>query len=244
MNKTDSLAFFTAQADAFAETLAACRGREDLIGGLLSQAFSSFDGNVAMEAGDYPAVACHKGCATCCTLRVTATAPEVLLIARFIRWSDRQNRALNLAKRVTKADQSTRGLDEAERVKLRKTCPFIQRGVCTIYPVRPLACRGHACYDRRACVDAASGQAKQIPLSEPHRLFRGLIQNAMQLALRDAGYVWALYELNQAVTLALENADCESRWTEGGETFAAAEVGEVSRDEMALIFDRIKSAAV
>lgn len=240
MNETESLEFFAAQTQAFAETLSSRRGREDLIDGLLSQAFSSFEGNVAMEAKDYPAVACYKGCATCCTLRVTATAPEVLLIARFIRWFEGQNRELNLGKRVAKADSSTRSLDEAGRVKLRRPCPFIQRGVCTIYAVRPLACRGHACYDRRACINAASGRVKQIPISKPHRLFRGLIQNAMQSALRDAGYVWGLYELNQAVTMALQDADAERRWLAGEAGFAAAEVEDVSREEMAQTFDRIK----
>ncbi|CAD6878256.1 hypothetical protein [Methylomonas albis] len=240
MNETDTLGFFAAQAQAFTETLAGRRGREDLIDGLLSQAFSSFEGNVAIQARDYPAIACHKGCATCCTLRVTATAPEVLLIARYMAWAKFPDGEMNLAKRVAKANQQTCSLNEAQRVKLKRRCPFIHQGACLIYPVRPLACRGHACYDKQACVDAAAGRVAQIPISKLHQTFRSLIQNAMQSALRDAGYAWGLYELNQALSLALADTRCQQLWATGAEPFAEARIKEISLQEMGRVFDRIK----
>ncbi|OHX37344.1 hypothetical protein BJL95_20545 [Methylomonas sp. LWB] len=243
MNEDDCLGFFAAQSEAFADTLAARRGRPDLIDGLLSQAFSSFEGNVAEETESHPPIACDKGCATCCTLRVTATAPEVLLIARYIRWTASQNSELGLADLLAKADRQTAGLDEAARVKLRRACPFIRRGACAIYQVRPLACRGHASYDRQACVDAFAGRADRVPISEPHRTFRGLIQNAMQSALRDAGYAWELYELNRAVMMALGDADSQAAWLVGEDVFFPAATGDVGREEMARTFDTLKLLA-
>jgi Fe-S-cluster containining protein len=242
MNETGTLDFFKVQSRAFAETLAKYCGREELIDGLLSQAFSSFDGNVAVQSEGYPALACHKGCSPCCTLRVTATAPEVILIARYIRWTEARTKDVNLAKRVVRADKETRGLTEARRVKLKRPCPFILQGICAIYPVRPLACRGHACYDRQACVEAAAGRIQQIPLSEPHRLVRSLVQNAMQFALRDAGYPWSLYELNQAVSIALTEETCSTLWALGQDVFAPARIEDVSPEEMAQVFDRIKES--
>lgn len=166
-DESGPLAFFKAQHQAFTETLAARRGREDLIDGLLEQAFSSFEGNVEIQSEGLPPLACHKGCSTCCTLRVTATAPEILLIARYVRWaSDALKRAeVDLEQRLADADRVTRGLSEEQRVALRRRCPFIANGVCVIYPVRPLACRGHASYDKRACVEAAAGRAGDIPFS-------------------------------------------------------------------------------
>jgi Fe-S-cluster containining protein len=236
----DTIGFFRAQADAFGETLANRQGRYDMIDGVLSQAFSSFDGNVEMETEDYPEIDCRKGCSTCCTLRVTATAPEVLLIERFLRWSEFPGRKLNLAKRLEKANQVTCGLDEEQRVQLRRRCPFIEQGECMIYPVRPLACRGHACYDRQACVDAARGRINEIPISEPHRTFRSLIQNALLSALRDAGYAWGIYELNQALTIALNDESCQARWIVGQDVFVQARIADVSQTEMANLFDQIK----
>lgn len=236
------LAFFKALHQAFGQTLAARKGRRDMIEGLLAQAFDSFQGNAEIQAEGHPPLACHKGCATCCTLRVLATAPEIFLIARYIR-----NAAEALAKigvdlpaRIAEADRMTRGLGEAERVKLRRQCPFIVTGgVCCIYPVRPLACRGHASYDVRACAEAASGKRGEIPFSEPHAMVRSLVQNAMQSALRDAGYAWGGYELNHGLRIALADEDSHDAWAGGEDSLSPALIAEVGAEEMARAFDAI-----
>lgn len=237
----DSLEFFKAQHQAFSETLAQHRGRVEILPALLTQAFSSFEGNVDIQAQDYPDIACHKGCATCCTIRVVATAPEVLLVARFLRSADGalKQAGIDLMQRLATADVATRGCDERERVTLRCRCPYIDKGACVIYPVRPLACRGHASYDKRACVDAASGRLDEIPYSIPHMTMRSLIQNAMQSALRDAGYAWAAYELNHSLSIALADEDCEAAWLAGDDVFAPALVADVSLTEMASTFDHL-----
>jgi Fe-S-cluster containining protein len=235
------LAFFRAQQKAFAETLRERQGSENLVDGLLIQAYTSFDRNVEIQAEGMQPLACRKGCATCCTLRVTATAPEVLMIGRYVRWSADKLKALNidLAERIAAANEKTRGLDEQQRVALRLRCPYIHNGVCLIYQVRPLACRGHASYDVRACVEAAAGRSDEIPYSTPHMTVRSLVQNAMQSALRNAGLAFGLYELNHAVCLALQNEACCQAWLSGVDVFAPAMVTELSADEMANIYDTI-----
>ena len=239
------LDFFKALHGAFAETLAARRGREDLIDGLLAQAFGSFEGNVEIQSEGQPAVACHKGCATCCTLRVTATAPEVFMVARAVRSVSatlKQRTGIDLIQRLADADRKTRGLGEEQRVALQCPCPFIVEGLCVIYPVRTLACRGHASCDEEACVRAADGRIDSIPFSAPHRTVRSLVQNAMQSALRDAGYAFGLYEFNRALSMALADESLLARWMAGAEVFAEALATEVGLDEMAATFDAIKAA--
>ena len=152
-----ALTFFKAQHRTFAATLAQRRGRDDLVPALLAQAYSSFEGNVEVQA---------------------------------------------------------------------------QR-----------ACRSHAFYDKHTCVEAAAGRADGIPLSVPHMMVRSLIQNAMQSALRDAGYVWAAYELNHALCIALADEGCEAAWLAGADIFAPALVTEISLDEMANTFDRIHAGS-
>ena len=78
------LALFKALREAFGETIRARRRSSDLVKELSVQAFDCFDGNVAIQIEDMPALACHQGCAACCDLRVAATAPEILLIAQYI----------------------------------------------------------------------------------------------------------------------------------------------------------------
>jgi Fe-S-cluster containining protein len=234
--------FFQALHRAFDTTLAGSGRSPQLLDALLGQAFDSFAGNVALQCEDEPPLACGRGCATCCTLRVGASAPEVLLVARFLRAVTPRllERGIDLVATLREADAHTAGLTEAARVRLRQRCPFIAQGACVIYPVRPLACRGHASHDVKACVDAAAGRALQVPYSEGHRRVRSLVQNAMQSSLRDAGLAWGLYELNRSLLVALDDEHCETRWLGGEDVFAMAALDDVPAQEMAEIFDQLR----
>lgn len=237
----DMIEFFKVQHQAFADTLTRHHGFVDLLPALLNQAFTSFEGNVELQAEDYPEIACHKGCATCCTIRVVASAPEVFVVSRFVRSQSSvlKQAGVDLMQRLAEADCVTRDCDEQQRASLRRRCPYIHKGACVIYPVRPLACRGHACYDKKACVEAAAGRLGEIPFSVPHMTMRSLVQNAMQSALRDAGYAWAVYELNHSLSIALADETCEEAWLSGGDVFKPAMISDVSLAEMADTFDHI-----
>ncbi len=230
---------------AFDATLAHHARRPSLVDALLWQAFDSFDGNVPIQCEDEPPLACRRGCSTCCTLRVGATAPEVWLVARFLRAVTPRlaARGIDLVGQLRAADARTRGLSEQDRVAARQPCPFIAQGACVIYPVRPLACRGHASHDVKACVDAAAGRRQEVPYSVGHRMVRALVQNAMQSSLRDAGFAWHVYELNRALLLALDKAEAENAWMAGEDVLAAAAFGDVPHAEMAAVFDPLRPGA-
>lgn len=232
------LAFFRDLRAAFATTL---RGAPPAHHAALQQAWDTFDGNVAIQSQDEPAIACRKGCPSCCSLRVVALSPEVFMVQQFVRatapgWL---RHGIDLAQRIRDADALTRGLDEAQRVAARRPCPFIEQGVCLIHRVRPLACRGHASHDRRACVDAAAGRVDEVPFSGPHRVVRSLVQSALQAALRREGLAWGAVELNHALVVALDDASSRSSWEAGLDPLAAAAVDLDLRGEMAATFDGI-----
>jgi Fe-S-cluster containining protein len=212
---------------------------------VLGLGWRSFELSVAAQSEGLPPVDCQRGCATCCTLRVMATGPEVLMIARFIRTIDSalQNRGIDLPGQIAQAHADTAGLSAQERVSQRRPCPFIAQGVCVIYPVRPLACRGLASYDRKACAQAASGKADDIPYAEPPMRVRSLVQNALQAALRQSGLSWGIYELNGALTAALASADSEASWVHGLQTWGEHLVQDVDAQEMARTFDAITALA-
>lgn len=237
------MAFFKAQHAAFAQTIRTRRDAPAFVRELSAQAFDSFDGNVAIQAEGLPALACHEGCAACCTLRVVASAPEILLVAQYIVATQTAYATVgvDLARRIAEDDAVTRGLDERRRMALRRRCPFIENGRCLIYVVRPLACRGHASYDKRACFDAAAGRGGEAKVSEPHLIVRSLVQNALLSALRDAGLAWRLYELNGATGIALADPGAEQAWLAGGDPFLAAALADVDAKDMAATFDAIKA---
>lgn len=206
---------------------------------VLQQAWNSFDGNVAIQSEGQPAVACHKGCPSCCGLRVTALAPEVFMMAAFLRATAPalQRHGIDLVQGLREADTATRGLDDVQRVALRRRCPFLVKGVCFIHRVRPLACRGHASHNKRACVEAAAGRIDEVPFSGPHRVVRLLVQSALQASLRTQGLAWGAYELNHALALALDDEHASADWLAGRDPLAAAAVDTDQREAMAAWFD-------
>lgn len=239
-------AFFQAQQAAFGRTLESVHHEsksETLVPRLLAQAYDSFEHNAAQQAQGQPPLDCGRGCAACCSLRVTATAPEVLGVARFLKAVQPSllARGIDLVGRLQQAQAQTAGLSESERVQVRKECPFIAQGVCVIYSVRPLACRGHASHDRRSCADAAAGRAGEVAYSHAHMTVRSLVQNAMQSAMRDQGLAWSSYELLAGTVLALAHGDAEAAWLAGQDPLAAARVDEVDPEEMAQVFDALKT---
>jgi len=235
-------AFYVNLHQAYDATLARTRGQPQLVDALLHQAFDTFAGNLPQQCEGEPPLACQRGCATCCTLRVSATAPEVWGVARFLRAvaPRLEPMGIDLMGQVRAADALTRGLDEAGRVAARQTCPFIARGVCVVYGVRPLACRGHASHDVKACVEAASGRRADVPYSLGHQMVRSLVQNAMQSALRDARLAWGSYELNHALVIADDHPVAEAAWLAGGDPLQAAALHDVPADEMAAAFERLR----
>lgn len=237
-------AFFRSLHQAYDHTLAHTRGTPRLVDAVLAQAYDTFEGNVGPQCEGEPPLACARGCATCCTLRVGATAPEVWGLARFLKAVAPRlaPRGIDLMAQVRAADGHTRGLDEGARVAARQTCPFIAQGVCVVYSVRPLACRGHASHDVKACVAAACGQRSEVPYSVGHQMVRALVQNALQSSLRDAGLAWGSYELNHALVIADAQPEAEARWLAGEDPLQPAALREVPAEEMAAVFDRLKPA--
>jgi len=234
-------AFFRIMHEGFGRILTAGRHRTDVIDAVTTQAFDLFERNVAIQTEGLPVLACHKGCPACCCIRVTATAPEIFLLADYVRrvHASPGGVTLDLPGRIAKADQAGRGLDEQQRMAAQLICPFILKGICIIHPVRPLACRGLASFDKNACVDAAAGRPVDVPLSEPHAFMRSLVQNALQSALHMHGYAWRGYELNHALLLALTNSEGEAEWCEGQDPLAAALVNDTDWQAIATTFDDV-----
>jgi len=228
MTPTDSIegaeAFFEALNTAFSATLARLKHRPEAVGALCALAFQAFEANVEAAASDAPALACHGDCPACCCLRVTVTAPEALLLARFISANAQAfaERNIDLPRRIAAIDAAVGALSEVERMAAARACPLLDGGLCLAFRLRPLACRGHASFDAEACAAAAAGENVDVPVSSEHIVLRGLVQNAMMAAMREAGLASGLYELNRALGLALAAPDAAELWARRGDPLAQA----------------------
>jgi len=164
-------------------------------------------------------IECAKGCAFCCHVSVTATAPEIFLVANSIRQQYKDNFEQVLT-RVRAADQKTRGLDSMERAKNRIPCALLDGNVCSVYGARPGACRGFTSTSVKACERGFNGEDVQIYTPSVWTHLRNAHKQAIWAALAAAELPAERYEFHHALLVALETPDAESRWLKGEELFA------------------------
>ncbi len=94
---------------------------------------------------------CKAGCGHCCVINVSVLLPEALTIVEHLEMLPDVERKELLA-RQDKLWRQIQGVDDEERIWMRKPCVFLdQQGSCSIYPVRPLLCRGVTSTDAEDC---------------------------------------------------------------------------------------------
>ncbi len=92
--------------------------------------------------------ACKKGCTACCTQNVTMTATEGEMILNFMVNEDRLEETNNILRqaKTTYIPQSTPNNSCGDQNTADENwdftpCYFLKENNCSIYPVRPFACR-------------------------------------------------------------------------------------------------------
>ena len=175
-----------------------------------------------------PGIACAPGCDHCCYQSVGVTPVEALAILAYLQESRKPTELAALAGRLSSARETTRGLTSSERFSPEYPCPFlrVEDGRCTIYPVRPLSCRGMNSLDKDDCrarlrdpalrrefLESESGGRIVM---EPVRAFHAF-SAGLQLALSE---LFALdmrpLDLTAAIDLLLSNPEqLPDEWLEG-----------------------------
>lgn len=166
---------------------------------------------------------CRAGCSHCCHMRIHATAPEVILLAQFIRktFSEAQFRDLRLY--LEEADKITGGMSDEEHGKAGVACPLLVDHHCSAYEARPLECRGYVSMSVDACREASRNyDAWNVPLYYPQYSIFKNVQIGLLAALVGAGYDIELLELTGALRIALEVPDTAEQWLAGQDVFRPA----------------------
>ena len=96
-------------------------------------------------------VECHRGCSWCCHQAVFAVSHELMYVwAHAIQILDKS--ALQRISHATDLKNiRTRGKREAELLRLKIPCPFLDKDVCSVYAYRPMACRIYLSTSRASC---------------------------------------------------------------------------------------------
>ena len=90
-------------------------------------------------------LACAQGCDLCCCAQVGVETAEALLMVRHIRTSRPSEEADEIFQHVKDMANKIDGMDPEHRWEAQLPCVFLhpERRDCTVYEVRPLACRGY-----------------------------------------------------------------------------------------------------
>jgi Fe-S-cluster containining protein len=181
-------------------------------------------GQVHAACHDGHRVACRSGCTYCCMVPVAASAPEVLAIATFVRERFDEARQAALDRRVEANISATEGMDMSQRDRVRLDCPFLEAGKCTVYEVRPIACRGYSSYSVEDCREDYEhpGTGVEGHANGLRELVFGAIREGLAIACKSASIEYRLLELVRAYKIASEDSTLVETWRSRPEAFETA----------------------
>ena len=154
----------------------------ELAAAYADQAFERAGGEARAAALD-----CRRGCAFCCHLPVETTAAEAARVIEYAR-ARLDDAGFNaLASRIAAADTAYR-LSSDQPPARHPPCPFLCDDACSVYAVRPLACRGWNSTDAAACESAylegitavtvpVDTRIRDVYANASEALARGLVQS-------------------------------------------------------------------
>lgn len=162
---------------------------------------------------------CRKGCFHCCQMWVDASPPEILYLARNL---PARERATAIA-RINNAIAISGHMDFEERGAFVSPCPMLLDGACSVYAVRPIACRSAASLDAEVCQRAYNLHSdEQIPLPLPYMLLGSGYRLALAGAIKKAGLRHQAVELNSGLRIAVHERNAEARWLSRDDPFVDA----------------------
>lgn len=96
-------------------------------------------------------IACVKGCSWCCFQPVYLTTQEALLIYEYVMQAFDSLQIKTIQSKSKSKFKKTRNLTEEKKQSIIHACPFLVDNSCSVYPVRPMACRIYLSMDVDSC---------------------------------------------------------------------------------------------
>ena len=168
-------------------------------------------------------IACGPGCPFCCHIRLTASPPEILLIAEHVRSTWPADRLAALKTKLANLDRLTHGRDGEAREAMRLPCPMLLDNSCGIHVVRPISCRAVASVDVAACRRFYDSRM-QAPVPQVTMQLNAAngVGYGLMAGLAEAGYGLENLEFIAALRIALEQDSAGKRWLDGEGVFKDA----------------------
>ncbi len=164
-------------------------------------------------------VECARGCDHCCKTYVSASIPEILLLARAVRGQTAKTA------RVNAAAAKSSSVQQYVREDLRLPCPMLENRGCSEYLSRPMVCRAVLSKSLDTCM-----RIFELKTGEPFTAAdASATVRMMSIIILRAGLIlgkvpYQNVEMNHALAIALADETAEARWLAGEPVFAAVAV--------------------
>jgi Fe-S-cluster containining protein len=185
---------------------------------------------------DIEKIVCKHGCAWCCYMQVGVSAPEVFAIADYLA-NNKSTLSLDDAKiRLTSLDHKTNNLSAISRLATQQPCAFLVNNSCSIYEVRPLACRGSNSIDSERCrlhvedIDDLLNEKKYTSTPWIHDIpfsIMSTLREGMTAGIEEWGIYHVKLELTAAVRIAVEDPNAIEDWMAGKDVFRKGKLNSV-----------------
>jgi len=172
-----------------------------------------------------PSLACREGCAWCCYKLVGTTAPEVFRIAQYLQDHLSPDEFALARDRIIRRDEQRKALQDDRWSAARLPCSLLVNDRCSVYPVRPLTCRGFNSSDARQCERWVKTRGQvEVPVYEPQHRLATFVLDGLRAGLAECNLPSELLELTAALRIVMTMPDALNRWLAGEPIFPPAKM--------------------
>jgi Fe-S-cluster containining protein len=179
-------------------------------------------------------VACMAGCSYCCNQCVLVLPHEMLFLSRHISNTFTRDRKKDIIQKICTKEKATRSMRAQEFLHYKHPCPLLsERGACSVYPARPMACRTYLSANVISCIDELKNpfEVETFPdlYDFPIRAGR-MINMGITRALEEKNIFNTEWLFEASLKTSLEAPGSFKRWLSGEDLFCvrALESDEIS----------------
>ena len=159
---------------------------------------------------------CKQGCHYCCNYHIYVTPIEIFSIVEEI--SKLPLDQINaIEQSISGYVEQVKGMGAEKHIRTNIPCSFLKDGACSIYSIRPLACRRHHSLDVGGCRRAHYDVNLDEPV--PRDTDRVIVSTAMETLHKVIHFLTGFdvdsYEFHAAMHEALTNKASFKRWKGG-----------------------------
>lgn len=168
-------------------------------------------------------IACKAGCPYCCSMQISITPPEAMVLGAHVVENYDTDATTNLLKRIEHNIRLTYQKTQEEKVDNwhDTPCIFLKDGSCSVYSIRPFVCRSWHSLDVGQCIEAwrAKDKAAEIDSLFHRNYVFAMVRKGVQEGCKILGLQWETQVVTSAVKSYLAHPDPQEGWLRGERVF-------------------------